>query len=134
MTCDSGDESERHAFGVFVSPQMSVWSMSISKHDAEDNAIVGKRLKKMKQAISRSFEDQPGLQKIDSEQVRFESMQFLLSKRGKLTEEAHGDVVFLCDGFGMNGLAERILRLTGLKAQTQQIELNIESSIQEASI
>lgn len=103
MTKDAGDDSERHTFGVMLSENASIWNVAIPASDAEDNAILGKRLKKLKQAISKVFDDQPGLQNLSSEQVRFEPMQFKVAESSERPDFAKSaDTLWFNDGFGFD--------------------------------
>ncbi len=108
MTRDAGEDFERHAFGVFTSPETSVWNILLHGDDAEDNHMITKRMRKMKNAISKCFEHQPGLQKFSQEIVRYEP-NMLLNRDVPKQQIFNSDLMWLTDAFGFGFAADQIL-------------------------
>ena len=111
---DSGDKHDRQVFGHFYrAGRESVWSSVVTPEEGEDNHLVAKRLRRMKQALEKMFaqtEWAPGefAQTIKNEQVRFEEGVLLAS--GELPDEpirlargaqALDGIEFVSDGYGV---------------------------------
>lgn len=78
---DPGEEVERHVWGYLVeSGRKSVWSVLLSADESSDNHQVARKLKRMKQALEKVFQESHPVsfeKSVISESVRFEESVWL---------------------------------------------------------
>lgn len=111
---DSGDAQDRQVFGHFYREgQESIWTTAVTPEEGEDNHLVAKRLRKMKQSLEKMFaqsEWAPGefSATIKNEQVRFEEGVILSSGEIPLQPvkmekgaQALSGIEFVTDGYGV---------------------------------
>lgn len=120
---DAGEEMERRVWGYFdPSGRSSSWTIALAEDETEDNHLIAKKLRRLKQALDKAFsgesfglpEGQVLTQTIASEQVRFEAG--VLSD-GKLVEKLPGGIAtlpksrdracFITDGLGFTSAWEQ---------------------------
>lgn len=110
---EPGEELQRHAFGGFFSGgSKSLWTVLLTSDELEDNHLISKRLRRIKQALNKAFQrpdwiDDPHgkadfTEFTDSETVRVEESAVLDSKiREFLPVVWEGTPVhFVADGLG----------------------------------
>jgi hypothetical protein len=111
---DSGDTQDRQVFGHFYREgHESIWTTAVTPEEGEDNHLVAKRLRKMKQSLEKMFANSewaPGefAATIKNEQVRFEEGVILAS--GDIPKlpikiekgaQAISGIQFVTDGYGV---------------------------------
>ena len=126
---DAGEDSTRHAWGHFFDEgKRSVWTVLLDSAVTEDNHEIGKKLRRMKQALERMFVGEPWLQTgekdffatVASEQLRFEERIWMVTQ-GHEDRELHEStklkempgVEFMTDAYGPNRAIEMAARSLG---------------------
>ena len=135
---ETGDENQKHVFGGFYADgSKSLWTVMLGQEEVEDNHLIGKRLRRIKQALNKVFAGPEwiGAKKefmatVTNEAVRLE--ESILFSTGNPEEaplcwDASGvvessGITFLTDGFGPSfSLAQvgRVLGMTAIQADAQ---------------
>ncbi len=124
---DAGEDFQRQAWGhFFAGGEKSVWTVLLEPDFTEDNHEIGKKYRRLKQALDRMFVGEPWLRAgekdfsstVASEQLHFEE-RFLFSMGGKDAEVLREPVrlkelpgmVFVSDGWGPSVAVEMVARL-----------------------
>ncbi|MEN9723545.1 MAG: hypothetical protein RJB38_1531 [Pseudomonadota bacterium] len=116
---DAGETEDRHVFGHFFREgRESIWSTVISQEEGEDNHLITKKLRRMKQALDKMFSQSEWTSgafeaTIQNEQVRFEEQLVFAHgtaplKPQKLKKGRHADFAFeaITDGYGVSAVLE----------------------------
>jgi len=132
LTRESGDAQERQVFGHFYrGGSESVWSSVISPEEGDDNHLIAKRLRRMKQALEKMFAESDWVKgefgaTIKNEQVRYE--EGIVLSEGEAPEAALTlskgaqslrGIEFVTDGYGVGSAMLQCLRAAGLKPSVQ---------------
>ncbi len=72
MSRDTGEQLDRNVMGFFTDNGSSVWSAFITLDEGEDNHAIMKRLRKMKQALAKAFDQPDFMAAVTKERVVFE--------------------------------------------------------------
>ena len=126
LTRDSGQSGERHVWGHFLETT-SHWTVFLGTDEVEDNHLIMKKIRRIKQALNRTFVGEEWLgsgnekfmDTVIGEQVRFVDSAFF-SKGTPLdcpyvaAQDGEG-MIFLTDGFGPGSALAQLGVLTGLE-------------------
>ncbi|MBL7715261.1 MAG: hypothetical protein JNL01_07300 [Bdellovibrionales bacterium] len=86
---DPGEEIERHVWGYLVdSGRKSVWSVLLSADESSDNHQVGRKLKRMKQALEKVFQESHPVsfeKSVIAESLRFE--EAVVNSQGEVVRQ-----------------------------------------------
>ena len=140
---EQGDECDRHLFGYLEGTQ-STWSLFLTSSEVEDNHEIGKKLRRMKQALDKMFVGPEWLGEgvndflstIVSEQVRFE--ESLIFTKGHAPEKVLGlpqisGVSVLTDGYGPASAMEQVVKLLGDELKIDLTAVTLVNEIPEPS-
>lgn len=126
-----GSDLERHAVGYLIPSQsLSLWTVSLTAEELEDNHEISKRLKKLKQNLDRAFEGSDLFggsfsNSLLQEQVRFVEEAYFKDHqsldRPSLIEALEG-IEFLTDGYGMTASVMQVSRLRGFSFPNKSSE------------
>lgn len=109
---DPGEEIERHVWGGFSSDgKASTWTICLSPEEVEDNHLIAKKLRRMKNALDKMFTGTEWLPEgkgefnanVTSESVRFEAATLFSEGEEVLVPQGlkgASGLQFLTDGFG----------------------------------
>ncbi len=133
---ESGDSQDKQVFGHFYKGGLeSVWTTAIAPEEGEDNHLIAKRLRRMKQALEKMFGQTEWVPEgfggefgrtIKNEQVRYEE-GFVLSSgtapdaplRNEKGAQAIRGMEFVTDGYGVGPALVQVLQSSGLKPSVQ---------------
>jgi hypothetical protein len=133
---ESGDSQDKQVFGHFYKGGLeSVWTTAIAPEEGEDNHLIAKRLRRMKQALEKMFGGSEWIpdgmngefgRTIKNEQVRYEE-GFVLSSgdvptsplRSEKGAQACRGIEFVTDGYGVGPALIQILGESGLQPSVQ---------------
>ena len=106
---DPNEKKRRYILGYFSEEgNQSVWSLLISPEEAENNHELAKRIRKVKQTLSRAFE---GFS-IHKETVRFrEEALFETEDEVPNLPFVWNHILFLGDGLGMNHALDQVQKV-----------------------
>jgi len=112
---EAGEEQARHVWGGFVDDRSSVWSLALEHDESLDNHEVAKRLRRMKQALEKSFpvETFPGFLS-GTESVRLEEGAWFGKGHLPLKQPQIPGWAFATDGYGPTRAAEQVAALLGI--------------------
>lgn len=119
---DAGEEISKNIFGGFFDDgQKSVWNLLLSEGDAEDNQLIAKKLRRMKQSLDKMFSGPEVVQngKAFSETWTSESVHFIENSifykstppSECLVYGKNKNIYYLTDGFGMAEVGNQLERL-----------------------
>jgi len=107
MNRDSGETFDRNILGYFLDERTSVWTVFLKPAECEDNHDIMKKLRKLKQTLTRAFDSPDLLSTVVKEQVRFE--ENCLTVNAKLNASvSNPDFVLIPDAFGLSHALEMI--------------------------
>ncbi|MCC7441012.1 MAG: hypothetical protein IT285_05245 [Bdellovibrionales bacterium] len=127
LSREAGQEDDRHVFG-YLSGARSLWTTFLAPEEGEDNHAIAKRLRRIKQALTRMFGQPEWLgegtefgSSVSGESVRYLEGAFasggeaVLQPHGPAGEKREADaaLVFLTDAFGPGAALEQVRQLTG---------------------
>lgn len=133
---ESGDSQDKQIFGHFYKGGLeSVWTTAIAPEEGEDNHLIAKRLRRMKQALEKIFGQTEWIPEglggefsrtIKNEHVRYEE-GFILSSgtapeaalRNEKGAQAIRGIEFVTDGYGVGPALLQVLQSSGLKPSVQ---------------
>jgi hypothetical protein len=136
---DAGEEVARLVFGgFFEGGTRSVWNMLIAEGEAEDNQMIAKKLRRMKQALDKMFSG-PGIlpegkaftQTWSDESVRFLENAIFYGKT-PADEVLHepkvfgssGNILYLADGFGVSSSGAQVESAATAWANGEDSDMN----------
>ena len=138
MNRDSGETFDRDVLGYFMEPNKSVWTVFLQPSEIEENHEIMKKLRRMKQALNKAF-DQPEflpvghkefMSTVEKEQVRFEENHIAVHG-GFKESKSNDDFILLTDSFGISACLEHMAKRFEIEA-VQFIETDsIDDSISE---
>jgi hypothetical protein len=122
---ETGEDADRHVWGYFTSDgARSIWSLCMSPEEGEDNHTIGKRLRRMKNALDKMFSGSGWLPEgkadylsnVRAERVRFE--ESILFTAGEVPERSPrvagmDRLHFLTDGYGPTAAFRQVRALLG---------------------
>jgi hypothetical protein len=119
---DSGESFDRDALGYFLSPERSIWTVFLQASEVEDNHEIMKKLRKMKQALNRAF-DEPEflpegkkdfLSTVEKEVVRFEPA--FVAVEGQFREAGQqADLILMTGCMGLTVALESVAKRFGIE-------------------
>lgn len=129
---EAGDETEKHVWGHFSSDGMkSYWALCLSGEEVEDNHMIAKKLRRMKNALEKMFtgeawrpvgkpEISEFMSNVRDEQVRFEE-SILFAESDSVKEpvrlpKIHG-LVFMTDAYGPSSAMHQVGHEFGILAE-----------------
>jgi len=124
---EAGEDQDRRVWGYFSSDgKRSTWTLALSAEEAEDNHLIGKKLRRMKNALDKMFTGESWLptgkaeflSTVTGEQVRFEEL--ILAADSVRTETAVElpkvrGLVFVTDADGPASSFEQVVRWLGVE-------------------
>lgn len=143
---ETGEEFDRHVMGYFSSDgTRSHWTLCLAEAESEDNHEIGKRLRRMKNALEKMFSAAPWtsaeapsfLATVQSEQVRFAEGVLFAGGEPLAAPEALSSIAnlaFLTDGYGPS-VALELARKAALgegadplpeRAQAKAVDVDLE--------
>ena len=116
---DAGEEFNRSIWGSFFEDgRKSVWTLFTTEEEGADNHTIGKKYRRMRQALDKMFTGSEWLPEgaadfsatITKEQLLFQE-DFMFARGEPVREAPHvGGVMFVTDAFGPSVAAEQVAR------------------------
>jgi hypothetical protein len=128
---DAGEEFNRSVWGYFFEGgRKSVWTLFLTEEEGADNHSIGKKYRRMRQALDKMFTGTEWLPEgvenfsatIVNEQLLFQE-DFMFGNGESVVEpQKVGPILFMTDAFGVSAAAEQVAR-----ALASEIGLDLES-------
>lgn len=144
QTKEAGEEIYRNVLGYFTSTEnKSVWTTFLTHEEGEDNHMIAKRLRKMKQALNKMFEARLsalGIQKTFSDTIADETVHFneagvFGSGEKVMAPIEHAKLLgmwFATDGYGMSSSMLQVKTLVGsfyeTRTNSEAVDMNFASA------
>ena len=134
---DAGEEIERHVWGFFTADgKRSVWTVLLGAEEGEDNHQIGRKLRRLKQALDRMFVGSEWLPEgvkeftdsVESEQVRYEEASLFGAGEAVVEPVAApglNGIAFMTDGYGPTAAFAQVKAAFGL-------EITVEAAADES--
>ena len=121
---DAGEEGQKHVFGgFFAGGRKSIWTAALSSDELEDNHLIAKRLRRIKQALNKVFSGPEWLSSgkkdfigtVTSETVRLEESTLFSSGKSEQLPFAweNSGITFLTDGLGPAAALQQVSHVLG---------------------
>ncbi|MBC7691343.1 MAG: hypothetical protein H7222_06200, partial [Methylotenera sp.] len=136
---EAGEEIQRSVFGYFFDEgRSSVWTLFLAADEVEDNHLIAKKLRRMKQALDRMFTGSDWIPEgkadfmatVQGEQVRFEE-SFVFGSGTSPSEPLQlgksSIISFMTDGYGPASSFQQVAVLLG-----QELAIEAETSAEKA--
>jgi hypothetical protein len=128
---DAGEEFNRSVWGYFFEGgRKSVWTLFLTEEEGADNHSIGKKYRRMRQALDKMFTGTEWLPEgvenfsatIVNEQLLFQE-DFMFGNGESVVEpQKVGPILFMTDAFGVSAAAEQVAR-----ALATEVGLDLES-------
>lgn len=121
---EPGEKQDRHVIGSLSSDGLSsLWTLTLTTEEVESNQLVAKKLRRIKQALSKCFENEF---KIQDEQVRFEESAWMTEGEAPtpvfVCEQGETRVVALSDAWGFEAAVSAWLQTQAFDPTSSSVQ------------